>query len=178
MIKQLKYIKNMLPYGPKYKVGMYGGKFLPMHKGHVHCINEALTVCEKLYVILFVGGFGEKLVRKTDDRFMLTRNFRQDQLYRISSSSDRIEPLVIDISDCINENGDEDWDAETPLVLDACQERFDVVFGSEPTAYAPYFKRAYPWADYVIIDADRKTVPISATKIRAMSKEEAATWIV
>ena len=174
----LKYLTDICREGTHFKVGMYGGKFLPMHRGHIHCISEALNVCEKLYVILFIGGFGEKLVRKTDKRDILTTKFRQEQLYKVSSCSHLIEPIVIDISDCINKNGDEDWDAETPLVLGACRERFDVVFGSEPVAYAPYFERAYPWADYVIIDADRKTVPISATKVRAMDEQEAAKWIV
>ena len=58
-------------------------------------------------------------------------------------------------------------------------ERFDAIFGSEPDLYAPYFERAYPWADYVIVDADRKEVPISATMIRhVLSEEEAKKWII
>ena len=34
----------------KYKVGMYGGKFMPFHKGHMYCVEKAASMCEKLYV--------------------------------------------------------------------------------------------------------------------------------
>ena len=40
----------------KYKVGMFGGKFMPFHKGHFYCINVAALQCEKVYVLLFGGG--------------------------------------------------------------------------------------------------------------------------
>ena len=40
----------------KYKVGMYGGKFMPFHKGHLHCVEVASSMCDKLYVILFHGS--------------------------------------------------------------------------------------------------------------------------
>ena len=61
--------------------------------------------------------------------------------------------------------------------LNACG-KFDAVFGSEPD-YAPYFERAYPWADYVLVDSSRTEVPISGTQIREMeSLEEVNKWIV
>ena len=31
----------------KYKVGMYGGKFMPMHKGHLKCLDMAARECER-----------------------------------------------------------------------------------------------------------------------------------
>ena len=43
--------------------------------------------------------------------------------------------------------------------------------------YEPYFKRAYPWADYVLADEKRKDTPISATQIRK-NWEEMKKWIV
>lgn len=36
----------------RYKVGMYGGSFDPLHLGHVNCIIEAASVCDELYVVL------------------------------------------------------------------------------------------------------------------------------
>ena len=36
----------------KYDVGMYGGKFMPLHKGHNYCIKTACSECNKVYVIL------------------------------------------------------------------------------------------------------------------------------
>ena len=77
---------------------------------------------------------------------------------------------------CKYDDGTENWDMETDLVLDICGP-LDAVYGSEPE-YADYFRRAYPKAVYEIVDTDRKHVPISATKIRSMNEEERKKWIV
>ncbi|MBQ6164571.1 MAG: adenylyltransferase/cytidyltransferase family protein [Clostridia bacterium] len=37
-------------------VGFYGGKFLPMHKGHLYCIDIAAKQCDKAVVIMFING--------------------------------------------------------------------------------------------------------------------------
>lgn len=62
------------------------------------------------------------------------------------------------------------------MVLDAIGMP-DAVYGSEP-AYAPYFERAYPPAEYRVVDVDRTLMPVSGTKVRHMSEEEAKQWIV
>ena len=72
---------------------------------------------------------------------------------------------------------DRDWDAETPLVLNAIGSKFDYVFSSEPS-YDEYFKRAYPFARHIIVDADRVTYPISGTKCRSMTLKDAKHWMV
>ena len=36
----------------KYKVGMYGGSFDPLHVGHIHDIIKAASMCEELYVMI------------------------------------------------------------------------------------------------------------------------------
>lgn len=161
----------------KYIAGMYGGKFMPMHIGHLACIQRASELCDKVYLILFSGGEQEKMIAENDHRQMLSLEFRREQLKRAASMFDNVVPLEIDVSSCRLQNGEEDWDAETPLVLKSCG-YFDAVFGSEP-GYAPYFERAYPWAKYEMVDAARTLVPISATKVRAMKNEkEIEAWIV
>ena len=44
----------------RYKTGMYGGKFMPMHAGHMHCLRVASKMCDKVYLILFFGGNQEE----------------------------------------------------------------------------------------------------------------------
>lgn len=175
----LKYLSD-LPKDQHYKAGMYGGKFLPMHKGHLYCVKTASKLCDKVYLILFSGGAWERLERELNDRDIYSVESRWKKVQEVANRFDNVYPIHIDVSECILPDGREDWDAETPLVLAATDsERFDAVFGSEPVLYAPYFERAYPWADYVIVDADRKEVPISATMIRhELSEEEAKKWIV
>ena len=73
-------------------------------------------------------------------------------------------------------DGTEDWDKETPLVIDIVGNDFKYVFSSEPS-YDEYFKRAYPWATHIIIDEKRIHVPISGTEVRTMTMEEAIKWL-
>ena len=108
-----------------------------------------------------------------------------------------IIPTRIDVSKCRYPNGKENWNAETPLVISEIAtlnenlaligvstrngafnqgQPFDYVYSSEPS-YSDYFKRAYPFAEHIIIDMERKAVPISATMIRNMDAEAAKKYI-
>ena len=161
-----------------YAAGMYGGKFLPYHKGHFYCLETASKMCDKVWQILTAGGVEEEnFLREATprDREMYSVRRRFQQMDAAGKRLGNVETLVIDISACRTPDGQEDWDAETPLILKACG-KFDAVFGSEP-AYAAYFSRAYPWADYFLVDPLRARYPISGTAIRS-GKEAADKWTV
>lgn len=51
---------------------MYGGKFMPFHKGHNYCIEVATNECEKVYVILFYGGADELSILRNNKEEYLT----------------------------------------------------------------------------------------------------------
>lgn len=166
----------------KYRVGMYGGKFMPLHKGHFHCLETAANECEKVYFICFINGIQEKeIIHNNKFNGDLSVNSRLIQMYRaayaLKDTAD-IVVQIIDVSGCITEDGLEDWDAETPLVRAVCGQQIDAVYGSEE-AYSDYFKRAYPECVYRVVDSDRKEFPISATMIRNMNnKKEISKWII
>ena len=161
----------------KYKVGMYGGKFMPFHKGHLHCVEVASSMCEKLYVILFYGSDQEIEILKTRKEEWLTVKSREEHMKKACEKFKNVIVISIDVTKCKNEDGSENWDKETNLVLDTCG-HLDAVFGSE-VEYSDYYSRAYPDAVYEIIDVDRNACPISGTKIREMKDdEERKKWIV
>ena len=161
----------------KYKVGMYGGKFMPFHKGHLHCVEIASKQCEKLYVILFHGNDQELEILKTRKEEWLTVKSREEHIKKACEIFDNVEFASIDVTKCKKEDGSEDWDKETDLVLNVCG-HLDAVYGSEPE-YADYYSRAYPDAVYEIIDVDRSKFPISGTKLRNMKDdEERKKWMV
>lgn len=161
----------------KYKVGMYGGKFMPFHKGHMYCVEKAASMCETLYVLLFYGSDQEiKILKERQKDKWLFPESRLERMKNACKKLDNVIVEAIDVTNCKHPDGTEDWEAETPLVLAVCGE-LDAVFGSE-SGYSDYFNKAYPKAEYVIIDEDRNAVPISGTMIRQMNEEERKKWII
>lgn len=162
----------------QYETGMYGGKFLPLHKGHNYCIETACKECEKVYVILFFGGADEEQVLKNNKEEYLSVEERRKHVINICKKYDNAIPTFIDVSKLRLPDGSEDWDAETPLVRDVVGPKLDAVYSSEPS-YEPYFNRAYPEATHRVVDYKRIHYPISGTKIRNMKKEkERELWLV
>lgn len=163
----------------KYKAGFYGGKFMPYHKGHHYCTQLAASECEHLYLLLIINGDDELRIRADMNDPCLTVQARYCAMIKATRNMPNVTVKIVDVAKCKYPDGGEDWDAETPLILEATDGKFDAVYGSEPS-YADYFKRAYPWAEYRVVDVDRSTVPISATKIRQMIKEgrkdEVSQW--
>ena len=159
--------------------GFYGGKFLPMHKGHLFCIDTAAKQCDHVVVIMFINGDDEMRVlstAKSEDKTLSVEN-RIEQLRRVCDLYDNVEFAVVDVLNLKLPDGSEDWDAETPLVRQYVP-RMDYVYSSEPQ-YGEYFARAYPEAKHIIVDAKRETYPISSTIIRAMKVlEDKEQWMV
>ncbi len=161
-------------------IGMYGGKFMPFHKGHFYCIEKAVLQCDKVYVILFYGGDDEEKILAKDHSNYLSVESRIQQIQKTIQErfpKGNVELKLIDVSHCRDKDQKEDWDAETPLVLNAIG-KMDAVYSSEPS-YEAYFQRAYPWAKHILVDPPREVYPISGTKIRSMKeKSEQEKWMI
>lgn len=156
--------------------GFFGGKFYPMHKGHLYCIDIASRQCDHVIVIMFINGDDELRNQNPDDP-TLRVDYRIEQGRRVCSMYPNVDFVVIDVLDLKLPNGDEDWDAETPLVRQYVP-KMDFVYSSEPE-YGAYFSRAYPEATHIIVDSERHTYPISSTMIRAMKVlEDKEKWMV
>jgi len=164
----------------KYKSGMYGGKFMPFHKGHLLCVDKAAKECEKVYLIIFINGIDEEKILNSvnkKDYKILSPDNRIKVIHEVSKLYFNVIPIVIDVKECRTKHGEEDWDKETPLVIESCG-KFEAVYSSEPS-YDEYFNRAYPYAKHVLVDPPRKIVPISATKIRNMkNNNERKKWLI
>lgn len=161
--------------GKRFKNTMFGGKFMPFHKGHLHCLEVAASESEHVNFVMFYGGEQEQSILKNDNREFLSVEDRIKHCQAIADKFDNVTFIALDISSTVHEWG-EDWNEQTPLVIAACGQ-LDGVYGNEPS-YASYFEQAYPGAVYRMFDKERSEVHISATMVRAMPDEEAAEWIV
>ena len=150
---------------------------MPMHKGHLYCIDTASKQCDHVVVIMFINGDDEIRIRKENKDKLWTTDYRIKQLERVCALYTNVEFKIIDVIHLRLPDGSEDWDSETPLVRQYVP-HMDYVYSSEPS-YGTYFIRAYPEATHIIVDAERKTYPISSTLIRAMNVlEEREKWLV
>ena len=160
---------------------MYGGKFLPFHKGHRYCVETAAMECETVYVILFWGGTDEEIIRKEHPEEYLSVEERVRQLNIICEDAGKYAKIIhalIDTTKLRTPDGKEDWEAETPLVRNLLGSQLDAVYSSE-VSYGDYFSRAYPEAVHRLVDVERIHYPISGTAIRNMKEEEErAKWII
>jgi len=165
----------------QYKIGMYGGKFLPFHKGHRFCVETAALECETVYVILFWGGAEEEIIIKEHPEIWLSVEERTRQMNKICGEAGKyakVIPSLIDITGLRLPDGSEDWEAETPLVRALLGPHLDAVYSSE-VSYEEYFSHAYPEAVHRLVDVKRIHYPISGTEIRNMdSEEDRAKWVI
>ena len=130
---------------PEFARGVVVGKFLPPHRGHKHLIDTAKARCARLDVLCCV---------KADDP--ISGDLRVTWLREIHPDC-----VVHFVPDTLADDDTPGWAANTIRVLGAAP---DVVFTSED--YGPGYA-ALMGARHMMVDRQRVTVPISATKVRA-----------
>ena len=149
-------------------VGMFVGKFLPPHRGHINSIKKAAALCDKLFVV--VGG-DEEYNKKLCDEAGIPFIDLSTKTEWIKNELKGIKNVVI-IS--FNEegiptmpNGWKEWSIRLKKLLG---EKIDVIYGSE-RSYEKEYNKYFPESKYVLQDEFRKEVNISSTKIRSDVKK-------
>lgn len=141
------------------KVGFFEGKFLPLHKGHIECIDQASKQVDKLYVILSFNRKRDAERCKQYNQKEISPEIRLSWLAYVCKKYPNIELTSI-----------EDFDDEYDFLKmrdkhdEIFKGKLTHVFSSEPS-YDKYFKILYPNCKHVIIDETRNIVGISAHEI-------------
>ncbi|VXC42416.1 Nicotinate-nucleotide adenylyltransferase [Bacillus sp. 349Y] len=144
------------------KIGFYGGKFLPLHQGHVYALIQASTMVEELYVVLSHSEKRDREICARTDFPYVPATVRLRWLHQLTKDMPHVH--IVSIED---DAGDEDYDWRdgAALIKEAIGKPIEAVFSSE-RGYSDIFRECYPGAEHIILDEERIVAPISATMIR------------
>lgn len=142
----------------KYKVGMYGGSFDPLHIGHIHDIIRAAAMCEELYVMISWCEGRESTSKELRYRWILNSTRHLPNVKIIMIEDEAVSKEVY--------NTDYYWEKGAADIKRTIGKPLDVVFCGSDYYGTNRFESLYcPESEVVYFD--RAEVPISSTEIRA-----------
>lgn len=137
----------------RYKVGMIGGSFNPLHNGHVDCILRAAGLCEELYVVISVGTNREEIPVRVRYRW----------LYQLTKHLPNVTLMVLE--DTCKTKGEYTLDIAQRDSDEICRrigKNIDVVFCGGDYDETSFWNVCYPQSELVIFDR----TPQNSTAIR------------
>lgn len=147
-----------------YRTGVYFGRFLPPHRGHLYQIIEASTQCEKLYVVISDNAAETRRICMESGLPEISYRLRKQWISQQLQDMDYIEIRILDESDI----------PEYPHGWSLWAQRMSEVIGCHIDAffvgdneYADTLSTFFPDSEVVLFDPKRTRYPISATDIRA-----------
>lgn len=125
----------------KYKVGMYGGAFNPLHLGHLECIIKAAGLCEELYIVISY--------RENDTDVPLKVKIRW--IYQLTKHIGNVH--VIPLPDKLTNKEDyveELWTEDCRKVKESIGKPIDVVFCGGDYDENSFWNKCYEESDFVV----------------------------
>jgi HTH-type transcriptional repressor of NAD biosynthesis genes len=141
----------------KYKVGMYGGSFDPLHIGHIHDIIRAAAMCEELYV----------MISWCEGRESTSKELRYRWILNSTKHLPNVKIILIEDKAVSKEeyNTDYYWEKGAQDIKDTIGKPLDAVFCGSDYYGTNRFESLY-CPESEIVYFDRTEVPISSTDIR------------
>lgn len=144
-------------------VGMYGGKFLIPHLGHLYSMTMASTIVDELHIIVSYDTVFEQEVLFKDAKVSHV-HYKQRVRWWKELTKDMSHVYVHAVEE--TNNGEfSSWQEGAIKIKRAIGKDITHVFSSEHE-YTEYFDILYPTAEHIVVDSKRSRYPISATKIR------------
>ena len=152
------------------KVGVYFGKMIPPHRGHLNAILSAATQVQKLYVVVSDNKYKTQRICNEAGIPEIPVNLRMQWLKQELQDMPHIKVVKLDESDIPEyPNGWSEW---TRLLQKAVNEDINAFFCGEHE-YVDNLKKYFPTSEVNLYDPERTNYNISATKIR---EDVIANW--
>ena len=146
-----------------YQTGVYFGRFLPPHRGHLYQIIEASTKCHNLIVVISDNAVQTRALCEADGLPEISYRLRKQWFSQQVQDMPHIQVRVLDESDIpVYPEGWQEWSKRMREVVGAPIDAFFVGDLSYSETLASYF----PEAKVELFDPSRTRYPISATEIR------------
>ena len=141
----------------KYKVGMYGGSFDPLHKGHLQVMIQAACECEELYIVLSCSI----------NRDHIPREYRYRWIRNSLKHIPGIHIIFLEDTAVSKEeyNQAHYWEEGAAFVKAQIGKKIDVVYCGSDYRGSNRYESLYPESEIVYVD--REEIPISSTEIRS-----------
>jgi HTH-type transcriptional repressor of NAD biosynthesis genes len=143
-------------------VGFIGGKFLPLHQGHIYVITDASNQVDELYVVLSSSKNRDRELCERDGLRYTPADVRLSWLGQSLRDIENIKVIHVEDDQW---DSNYDWEEGANKIKLAIGKTIDYVFSSEES-YGEHFKKYYPDSQHIVVDDHRKTVTISATEVR------------
>lgn len=137
----------------RYKCGMYGGSFNPLHIGHVRCMIQAANMCEKLIIVISSG-------RNRDE---VDVRLRYRWVYQLTKHLPDVRIFILEDAAPSKADYTEDyWTSDADKVKKFAGELIDAVFCGSDYDENSFWGKCYPEAKLIIFPRDG----ISSTELR------------
>lgn len=142
------------------KIGLYVGRFQPIHEGHCHIIKKALSSCDKLIVV--IGSAQESRTERNPFTYAERERFIRNIFYEEIRNGTII---VLGIPDREKPSNDSSWGVHLfSYIEDMLGYAPNMIFEGREGERATWYDDI---KDYVQIHRiSRGLIPVSATKVR------------